>query len=114
MKVVYVCSRFQGDVKKHKKWARKFSNFVAEQGYIPVTVHLYLDEAMGLNEDNGTEDRKKLLMAGKEIVLRCDEVWVYMPDGVISYGMQGEIQIAEQNKIPVKKFRQCKEESGQE
>lgn len=110
MRVVYVCSRFKGDVKKHKKWATKFSNFIAEQGYIPITVHLFLDEAMGLSEDNSTEDRERLLKAGREIVLRCDEVWVYMPDGIMSHGMQGEVRVAEENKIPVKIFRQCKKD----
>lgn len=107
MKVIYVCSRFAGDIKKHKKWARKFSNFVASQGNVPVTVHLFLDEAMGLSESNGVEDRKKLLEAGKLIVTKCDEVWVYKPDGVVSYGMVGEIEIAEKNKIPVKEFLKC-------
>lgn len=102
MKVIYVCSRFKGDVKKHKKWATKFSNFVAREGNIPITVHLYLDKAMGLNEENG--DREKLLEAGRMLVMKCDELWIYKPDGWISHGMAGEIRTANINNIPIKEF----------
>lgn len=105
MKVIYVCSRFKGERKKNILRAKRFSRWIAEQGMIPLCVHIYLEKATGLDEKNG--DREKLLEMGRLLVLKCDELWIYAPDGKISEGMIYEIKTAELNKIPIRRFKRC-------
>lgn len=41
MLLVYVCSPFAGDTHKNILSSRKYSRFVVNEGYIPITPHLY-------------------------------------------------------------------------
>lgn len=102
MKIIYVCSKYKGKTEENIRDAKKFAQYISKQGFVPICVHLFLNEAMGMSEENG--DREKLLEAGRLIVMKCDEVWVYSPNGELSEGMIGEIKTALANKIPIKQF----------
>jgi hypothetical protein len=91
MNVVYICSRFTGDIDSHIDRATSFSQFVYSQGYLPMCVHIFLDLATGLSEYNG--DRLEILTLGLEYLKLCDEIWVLDIDG-ISDGMSKEINLA--------------------
>lgn len=43
--LLYVCSPYRGDTKRNKEYARKLTRAALDNGFIPVTVHLYLTEA---------------------------------------------------------------------
>lgn len=88
---VYICAPFKGDRKGNIEKAKEYSKQTYNEGYIPICVHMYLEEATGLDEEKG--NRKELLRLGKEFVRICDEVWVFGEK--ISEGMKGEIEVAE-------------------
>ena len=93
MKKVYICSPFTGDIKKNIENAKIYSRSVYKLGYLPICVHIYLEEATGLCEVNG--DREELLKLGREMVKICDEIFVF---GRESSGMKGEIKLAKRLK----------------
>ena len=43
--LLYVCSPYRGDTKRNKEYARKLTRAALDNGFIPVTVNLYLTEA---------------------------------------------------------------------
>lgn len=101
MKFIYICSKFRGNREENIEKAKERSQWVYKKGHIPVCVHIYLEEATGLNEDNG--ERETLLNLGREFVGICDELWVF---GDISEGMEGEIRYAEQSRIKIKYIKE--------
>ena len=42
--LLYVCSPYRGDTKRNKEYARKLTRAAINNGFVPVTVHLYLTE----------------------------------------------------------------------
>jgi len=98
MRKVYICSRYAGDVLLNIKKAKRFSQQAYKEGYLPVCVHLFLNESTGLKE---RKDRPKLLKLGLEFIDVCDEVWVFAIDG-ISEGMRGEINYAREKGIKIR------------
>lgn len=99
MKKVYICARYKGNVFRNIALAQEYSRWVYKQGYLPICVHLFLNESTGLSEENG--DRKKLLKLGLEILEMCDECWVFDESG-ISEGMEAEIRRAVKKDIKVR------------
>ena len=47
--LLYVCSPYRGDTKRNKEYARKLTRAAINNGFVPVTVHLYLTEVTGWN-----------------------------------------------------------------
>ncbi len=98
---VYVCSKFKGKTfverNRNVEFARQRAVEIYAKGYIPICVHIYLEQATDLNETNG--DRKELLELGKEFIRLCHQVWVF---GEVSEGMKGEIQYAKKLKKEIK------------
>ena len=99
MKLIYVCSpyRVENDaiLQRNIDYARELTRSALLQGGVPVTPHLYMTQC--LDESIGGE-RKIGLVAGTEILRRCDLVIVGMKYG-ISEGMAAEIWCAEENGI---------------
>lgn len=71
-KLVYVCSPMHGNIEINRKKAEYYSRVIYNRGYVPMCVHIYLEQATGLTEENG--DRKELLRLGLELLKRCDEL----------------------------------------
>lgn len=107
MKVVYICSRYAGDIETNVAWAIKYSQFVYRKGYLPICVHTFLDKVTGLSE---AEHREELLKVGLDFVKICDELWIFEKDG-ISSGMKNEIKLAQELKMKIKWYinQNCKE-----
>lgn len=61
--LLYVCSPYRGDTKRNKEYARKLTRAALENGFVPVTVHLYLTEA---TDDQNPEERSRGMAAGTE------------------------------------------------
>lgn len=96
-KRIYICSPYAGDVIMNKIRAKEWSKKVFELGYIPICVHIYLEDATGMHENKG--DRDRLLKLGREFVEFCDELWIF--GDRISEGMKGEIEYANRIGIPI-------------
>lgn len=107
--MVYIASRYAGEVEKNVKNAKKYCSFAVRQGVIPLAPHLHFPQFM----DDGKDSERQLGMSFAITLLdRCDELWVLSTagSGGISEGMAKEIAYAEKYKIPIKRFNtRCKE-----
>lgn len=88
--LLYVCSPYWGDTKRNKEYARKLTRAALDNGFIPVTVHLYLTEA---TDDTNPEERVRGMAAGMKILENCKYILVGDRYG-ISEGMKAELTFA--------------------
>lgn len=88
--LLYVCSPYRGDTKCNKEYARKLTRAALDNGFIPVTVHLYLTEA---TDDTNPEERVRGMAAGMKILENCKYILVGDRYG-ISEGMKAELTFA--------------------
>lgn len=88
--LLYVCSPYRGDTKRNKEYARKLTRAALDNGFIPVTVHLYLTEA---TDDTNPEERVRGMAAGMKILENCKYILVGDRYG-ISDGMKAELTFA--------------------
>ena len=93
--LIYICSPYRGDVKRNKEYARYLTRIALNNGFVPVTVHLYLTEVT--DEDN-PEEREKGMAAGLEILRICKYILIGDRYG-ISSGMKDEIWNAQKDGI---------------
>ena len=92
-KKVFICSPFRGDMEGNAGKAAGYCRTACEEGYLPVAPHLLFPQF--LNEGIEAERQTGLAM-GLELLLICDEVWVF---GEATEGMASEIAFAmEQGK----------------
>lgn len=88
--LLYVCSPYRGDTKRNKEYARKLTRAELDNGFIPVTVHLYLTEA---TDDTNPEERVRGMAAGMKILENCKYILIGDRYG-ISEGMKAEMTFA--------------------
>ena len=88
--LLYVCSPYRGDTKRNKEYARKLTRAALDNGFIPVTVHVYLTEA---TDDTNPEERVRGMAAGMKILENCKYILVGDRYG-ISEGMKAELTFA--------------------
>lgn len=88
--LLYVCSPYRGDTKRNKEYARKLTRAALDNGFIPVTVHLYLTEA---TDDTNPEERVRGMAAEMKILENCKYILVGDRYG-ISEGMKAELTFA--------------------
>ena len=88
--LLYVCSPYRGDTKRNKEYARKLTRAALDNGFIPVTVHLYLTEA---TDATNPEERVRGMAAGMKILENCKYILIGDRYG-ISEGMKAEMTFA--------------------
>ncbi|MFQ9858163.1 MAG: DUF4406 domain-containing protein [Ruminococcus callidus] len=88
--LLYVCSPYRGDTKRNKEYARKLTRAALDNGFIPVTAHLYLTEA---TDDTNPEERVRGMAAGMKILENCKYILIGDRYG-ISEGMKAEMTFA--------------------
>lgn len=103
--LLYVCSPYRGEVQRNKEYARELTRKAIDNGFVPVTVHLYITEAV---DDNNPEERAKGMEAGATILDSCKYILVGGRYG-ISEGMASEIKRAMDNGTIIL----CEGEPGQ-
>ncbi len=86
MKLIFVCSPFQGKKENIEK-ARKYCRMIVELGNIPLAPHVYFPQFM---DDGKTEERRRALKMNKKLMEFCDEMWVFGDE--ITDGMKEEIE----------------------
>ncbi len=104
-KLIYVASPYRGDVEKNVAYAKECCNFVLEQGCFFYCPHLSLPQIL---DDTKAEERELALEIGKEMLLRCDEIWVFGFE--ITEGMFGEIQWAREHEVRARRITDILEE----
>ena len=95
-KKVFICSPFRGDMEGNARKAAGYCRRAWEKGVLPVAPHLLFPQF--LNEGIETERQAGLAM-GLELLLCCDEVWVF---GEATEGMASEIAFAVERGIGVR------------
>ena len=103
--IVYICSRFSGDVDQNVKAAQRYSRFAVDKGFIPIAPHLLFPQF--LDDDNPAE-RQLGLFFGNVLMSTCAEVWVF--GNTISSGMTAEIKRAEWKCYRLRYFNEACEE----
>lgn len=88
--MLYVCSPYRGDTKRNKEYARKLTRAAISNGFVPVTVHLYLTE---VTDDQNPEERSRGMAAGMKILENCKYILIGDKYGV-SDGMKAEMTLA--------------------
>lgn len=84
--LVYICSRYAGDVERNVLAARGYCRYAVSRDCIPLAPHLLYPQFM---DDTDAEQRRLGLFFGKILMDKCDEIWVFS-DGSYSSGMKAE------------------------
>ncbi len=101
--LVYICSPFSSDPEGNTLKARKYSRYAVDKGAIPIAPHLLFPQFM--KEET---ERDLALFMDRVLLGKCKEVWVFGDH--ISPGMQGEIELATEKNMKVRRFTEdCKE-----
>ena len=97
--VVYICSRYSGDIERNTDLARRYSRLAVERGCVPLTPHLLLPQF--LSEET---ERERAISLDLRFLSLCQELWVCGPD--VSEGMRREIDRAVEMKIPIRYIKE--------
>lgn len=103
--MVYVVSKYAGDIEKNTSAAIQYARFVIDNKRIPVVSHLLYPQIL---DDNDSEQRELGLLFGKVLLALCSEVWVFGND--CSPGMQDEIHEARRLKKQLRFYSEGLEE----
>ncbi len=90
MKRIYLCSRYAGDTDNNVAVAERLCRKVIEAGRAPFAPHLTYTRLL---DDRNPSERERGIACGLTFMAVCDEVWVYIVDGV-SGGMGRELDQA--------------------
>jgi len=98
-KIIFVASPLKGNYCKNIKAAKKYCQYVCEQGHIPYAPHLlfpqFLPEKKGKNRNIG-------MKMGLEMLKICDELWLF--GDLLSEGMMIEFRVAKERSMPITRF----------
>lgn len=87
--MVYIVSKYAGDIEKNTAAAIGYARFAIQQNRIPVASHLLYPQIL---DDTDAEQRELGLLFGQALLVLCKEVWVFGTEH--SPGMQAEIHEA--------------------
>lgn len=101
--LVYIYSKYSGDVATNSDNARAYCRFAIETGAIPFAPHLLLSQYM--KEDS---ERELAMFMDKVLLDKCDEIWVFGSE--LSAGMKAEITHATKHRKIIRYFdEKCQE-----
>lgn len=89
-KGIFICSRYVGDIAHNVEVARALCRMAVEAGRTPFAPHLLYPQFL---DENDPDQRDLGISLGLRFMEACDEVWVYVGEGV-SEGMCHEIEYA--------------------
>jgi hypothetical protein len=96
MKKIFVCSPYAGDIERNVMYAQEACKFVVDTGNNPFAPHLFYPQFM-----EEVRDRQAGIKRGIQMLVDCDEVWVFTELGR-SAGMNQEIEVASALPKPVR------------
>lgn len=104
MTYCYICSPYRGSFFRrirNRGYARELTKQAIGMGYVPVTPHLYLPQALN---DRRQQEREKGMELGRRLLDICGVMLVGTRYG-ISAGMKAEIEKAGREHIYVRYWR---------
>lgn len=108
--LVYIVSRYAGDVEENLEKTQAFCRFALEQGQIPLSGTLAFSSLM---DDDDPEERSLALFMDIVLMGKCDEVWVLVTNKGFSDGMTTEILRAKKRRQKIRFFNSKFEEVEQ-
>jgi len=103
--MVYICSPYAENIDRNVANAQRYSRFAVDSGCLPITPHLYFPQFL---DDNNKHDRRIAMLMNRILIGNCSEVWVF--GDRFTQGMEAEIRMANEKKMPIRYFtRRCKE-----
>ena len=96
MRLVYISSPLRGDMEKNMEKAKDYCAYAASCGVIPLAPHTIFTQYLN---DAVPEQREQGLQMGRDLMWRCDELWVM--GNTISSGMREEIELAKKFFLPI-------------
>ena len=96
MRLVYISSPLRGDVERNIQRARDYCAYAASCGVIPLAPHTIFTQYL---DDEQPEQREQGLRMGRDLMWRCDDLWVV--GSTISSGMREEIELAKKLYMPI-------------
>lgn len=97
--VVYICSKFRGDIGANTEMARRYCRYAIRQGAVPIAPHLMLPQFM--DEES---ERELALEADLLILSRCDEIWICGEE--MSAGMAAEAAFAKERNMKERRMNE--------
>ena len=105
MKLIYVASPYAGYIERNTEFAREACQFVKNEGHAFFAPHLLYPQVL---DESIPADRQLGLDMGKEVLGKCDELWVF--GETVSTGMKAEIEKAKRKNMVVRSFTtECEE-----
>ena len=97
--IVYIYSPYSGNVMHNTEMACRYSRFAVDEGYVPITPHLYMPLFI-------SEETERDLAIGIDLRLMdvCSELWVC--GDKISDGMRREMAYAAEIVIPIQHVKE--------
>ena len=96
LRLVYISSPLRGDVERNIQRARDYCAYAASCGVIPLAPHTIFTQYL---DDEQPEQREQGLRMGRDLMWRCDDLWVV--GSTISSGMREEIELAKKLYMPI-------------
>lgn len=101
--LVYICSKYSGDVLGNTEAAKRYSRFAVDSGAIPLAPHLLLP--LYMKEES---ERELALFMDMVFLGKVDKLWVFGDEA--SAGMKAEIAKAKRHKKTIRYFdNKCRE-----
>lgn len=72
--LVYICSQLRGDIELNIRRANRYCRFAVTQSAVPIAPHIMF---IGFLDDTIPEERQIGMTMGRELLSRCDELWVF-------------------------------------
>lgn len=105
--LVYICSKYSGDIIANTEAVKRYSRFAVDQGAIPLAPHLLLPLYMK------EETERELAMFMDMVFLgKVDQLWVFGDEA--SPGMKAEIAKAKKHHKTIKYFDKVRRETNRE
>ncbi|MGB8218748.1 MAG: DUF4406 domain-containing protein [Candidatus Methanoperedens sp.] len=103
MATVFICSPYTSElgdadeVRQNREKAIYYCKKAFDQGKIPFCSHLLYPQIL---DDSDPKDRALGIYAGIKFMQLCDEIWIFLPDGMLpTKGMRIEMNIAKNLKM---------------
>ena len=85
-----MCSAYQG-AEENLVLARKYCQYILKRERIPFAPRLLFPQFL---DENTPKERRFGIELGEVFMNRCDEMWVFVRNGILSPGMAEEIEYA--------------------
>ena len=97
--IIYICSPYSGNVQHNIEMACRYSRFAVDEGYVPITPHLWLP--FFLSEET---ERELAIDLDLRLMDVCSELWVC--GDLIGDGMRREMAYAADLGIPIQHVKE--------